>query len=68
MSVVSVAVAVAVGFLACAIVVTNNLRDIPSDAIAAKRTLAVRIGDHASAGATSRCSWGRSWSQRWSRY
>ncbi|MEO9139286.1 MAG: 1,4-dihydroxy-2-naphthoate polyprenyltransferase [Jatrophihabitans sp.] len=42
----AVAVAVAMGLLACAILVINNLRDIPSDAIAGKRTLAVRIGDH----------------------
>ena len=35
----------AVGFLATALLVVNNLRDIPSDAEAEKRTLAVRIGD-----------------------
>jgi len=33
------------GALACAILVTNNLRDIPTDAAAGKRTLAVRLGD-----------------------
>ncbi|GAA1138528.1 1,4-dihydroxy-2-naphthoate polyprenyltransferase [Ornithinicoccus hortensis] len=33
-----------VGFLACAILVTNNLRDIPGDTDAGKRTLAVRLG------------------------
>ena len=33
------------GALACAILVTNNLRDIPTDAVAGKRTLAVRLGD-----------------------
>ncbi len=43
----SVAVAVPVGFLACAILVANNLRDIPTDALAHKLTLAVRIGDTA---------------------
>jgi 1,4-dihydroxy-2-naphthoate polyprenyltransferase len=32
------------GFLACALLVTNNLRDIPGDAAVGKRTLAVRIG------------------------
>lgn len=32
------------GALACAILVTNNLRDIPTDAVAGKRTLAVRLG------------------------
>jgi 1,4-dihydroxy-2-naphthoate octaprenyltransferase len=33
-----------VGLLATAILVTNNLRDIPTDARAGKRTLAVRFG------------------------
>ncbi|GAC1440331.1 MAG: 1,4-dihydroxy-2-naphthoate polyprenyltransferase [Mycobacteriales bacterium] len=33
------------GSLACAILVTNNLRDIPTDTTAGKRTLAVRLGD-----------------------
>jgi 1,4-dihydroxy-2-naphthoate octaprenyltransferase len=33
------------GFLAVAILVVNNLRDIPTDAASGKRTLAVRIGD-----------------------
>ena len=42
-----VVAAVGVGLLACAILVTNNLRDIPSDTDAGKRTLAVRIGDRA---------------------
>ena len=36
---------VACGALACAILVTNNLRDIPTDAVAGKRTLAVQLGD-----------------------
>ena len=36
---------VGVGALACAILVANNLRDIPTDTIAGKRTLAVRLGD-----------------------
>jgi 1,4-dihydroxy-2-naphthoate octaprenyltransferase len=35
------------GLLAVAILVVNNLRDIPTDAAAGKRTLAVRIGDRA---------------------
>lgn len=37
--------AVAVGLLACALLVVNNLRDIPTDRAAGKRTLAVRLGD-----------------------
>jgi 1,4-dihydroxy-2-naphthoate octaprenyltransferase len=34
-----------VGFLACALLVVNNLRDIPTDREVGKRTLAVRLGD-----------------------
>lgn len=37
--------AVGVGFLACALLVVNNLRDIPTDREVGKRTLAVRLGD-----------------------
>jgi 1,4-dihydroxy-2-naphthoate octaprenyltransferase len=37
--------AVGVGALACAILVANNLRDVPTDAEAGKRTLAVVLGD-----------------------
>ena len=33
------------GFLAVAILVANNLRDIPTDSATGKRTLAVRLGD-----------------------
>ncbi len=36
---------VGVGALACAILVVNNLRDIPTDRVAAKLTLAVRLGE-----------------------
>ncbi|MBK6872121.1 MAG: 1,4-dihydroxy-2-naphthoate polyprenyltransferase [Kineosporiaceae bacterium] len=36
--------AVAIGLLACAILVANNLRDVPTDTAAGKHTLAVRIG------------------------
>jgi len=38
--------AVGVGLLACALLMVNNLRDIPTDAVSGKRTLAVRLGDH----------------------
>ncbi|MFL6101443.1 MAG: 1,4-dihydroxy-2-naphthoate polyprenyltransferase [Actinomycetales bacterium] len=41
----SLAGACAVGALACAILVANNLRDIPTDEQTGKRTLAVRLGD-----------------------
>ena len=37
--------AVAVGFLACSLLVINNLRDRLGDEKAGKRTLAVRLGD-----------------------
>ena len=37
--------AVGIGALACAILVANNLRDIPTDIDAGKRTLAVVLGD-----------------------
>jgi 1,4-dihydroxy-2-naphthoate octaprenyltransferase len=39
--------AVGIGSLACAVLVANNLRDIPTDAVTGKRTLAVRLGDAA---------------------
>ncbi|MEP7025391.1 MAG: 1,4-dihydroxy-2-naphthoate octaprenyltransferase, partial [Actinomycetota bacterium] len=41
----AVAAAVPVGLLACALLVINNLRDIPGDTVAGKRTLAVMAGD-----------------------
>ncbi len=37
--------ATGVGLLACALLMINNLRDIPTDVVAGKRTVAVRIGD-----------------------
>jgi 1,4-dihydroxy-2-naphthoate octaprenyltransferase len=37
--------AIPVGLLACALLVINNLRDIPTDETVGKRTLAVVIGD-----------------------
>jgi 1,4-dihydroxy-2-naphthoate octaprenyltransferase len=36
---------VGIGALACAILVVNNLRDVPTDTVAGKRTLAVRLGE-----------------------
>jgi 1,4-dihydroxy-2-naphthoate polyprenyltransferase len=42
----SVLAAVPVGLLATALLVVNNLRDIPTDTVAGKRTLAVRLGAH----------------------
>ncbi|WP_449278354.1 1,4-dihydroxy-2-naphthoate polyprenyltransferase [Leucobacter sp. GX24907] len=36
-----------VGLFAVAVLVVNNLRDIPTDRLAGKKTLAVRIGDRA---------------------
>jgi len=41
----SIAMGCAAGSVACALLVVNNLRDIPTDTLAGKRTLAVRIGD-----------------------
>ncbi|HSL58528.1 MAG TPA: 1,4-dihydroxy-2-naphthoate polyprenyltransferase [Acidimicrobiales bacterium] len=41
---------VPVGLLATALLVVNNLRDIPGDTAAGKRTLAVRLGDRATRG------------------
>jgi 1,4-dihydroxy-2-naphthoate octaprenyltransferase len=43
----AVLASIPVGLLATALLVVNNLRDIPTDAAAGKRTLAVRLGDHA---------------------
>jgi 1,4-dihydroxy-2-naphthoate octaprenyltransferase len=40
----AVAGAFAVGLLACAILLVNNLRDVETDAASGKRTLAVRVG------------------------
>ncbi|QIM15735.1 1,4-dihydroxy-2-naphthoate polyprenyltransferase [Leucobacter insecticola] len=37
-----------VGLFAVAVLVVNNLRDIPTDTLAGKRTLAVRMGERAS--------------------
>jgi 1,4-dihydroxy-2-naphthoate octaprenyltransferase len=39
------AASVPAGLLACALLIVNNLRDIPGDTLAGKRTLEVRLGD-----------------------
>lgn len=44
-SAVSLAASVSVGLWATALLVINNLRDIPGDTISGKQTLAVRIGE-----------------------
>jgi 1,4-dihydroxy-2-naphthoate polyprenyltransferase len=38
--------AVAIGLLACALLMVNNLRDVPTDALVGKRTVAVRLGEY----------------------
>jgi 1,4-dihydroxy-2-naphthoate octaprenyltransferase len=44
-SIPAVCAALGVGSLTCAILVANNLRDIPTDAASRKQTLAVRLGE-----------------------
>jgi 1,4-dihydroxy-2-naphthoate octaprenyltransferase len=39
---------IAIGFLACAVLMVNNIRDIEQDKLAGKRTLAVLLGNRAS--------------------
>jgi 1,4-dihydroxy-2-naphthoate polyprenyltransferase len=41
----SIVAGAAMGCLSCALLVVNNLRDIPGDTVAGKLTLAVRFGD-----------------------
>ena len=41
----ALAASVPAGLLACALLIVNNLRDIPGDTLAGKQTLAVRLGD-----------------------
>ena len=41
----AVLAACGIGFLACALLMVNNIRDIPTDREVGKNTLAVRIGD-----------------------
>ena len=38
---------VAVGLIACAVLMVNNIRDLPQDKLAGKRTLAVLVGNRA---------------------
>ncbi|MFT4186275.1 MAG: 1,4-dihydroxy-2-naphthoate polyprenyltransferase [Micrococcaceae bacterium] len=40
-----VVLAISIGLFACAVLVANNLRDIPTDAEVGKNTLAVRLGE-----------------------
>ncbi|MDM8085535.1 1,4-dihydroxy-2-naphthoate polyprenyltransferase [Cellulomonas cellasea] len=42
----AVAGAVAIGLLACALLMANNLRDVPTDVLVGKHTLAVRLGEY----------------------
>ena len=53
---VGVALAVTTGALSSAVLVANNLRDIPTDAESGKITLAVRLGDKGHASSIS-CCW-----------
>ncbi len=41
----AVVACIPVGLLATALIVVNNLRDIPGDTVAGKRTMAVKLGD-----------------------
>ena len=41
----AIGASIPVGFLATALLVVNNLRDIPTDAVSGKHTLAVRMGE-----------------------
>ncbi|MBB5788038.1 1,4-dihydroxy-2-naphthoate polyprenyltransferase [Jiangella mangrovi] len=45
---VSLVSAVAIGCLACALLLVNNIRDVPTDAASGKRTLAVTLGEQRS--------------------
>jgi 1,4-dihydroxy-2-naphthoate octaprenyltransferase len=47
--------ALAVGLIACALLVVNNLRDVDTDRVTGKRTLAVRIGKSATRGLYTMC-------------
>ncbi|MBZ2198046.1 1,4-dihydroxy-2-naphthoate polyprenyltransferase [Occultella gossypii] len=43
--------AVGIGLLACALLMANNIRDIPTDSVVGKHTLAVRLGERRARGA-----------------
>lgn len=49
----ALAAGVAIGALSVAILLVNNLRDIPTDELSGKRTLAVRMGEHGTRAAYS---------------
>ena len=51
----ALAAAIPVGLLACALLVINNLRDIPTDEASGKRTLAVVLGDRRTRLLYARC-------------
>jgi len=53
----AIAAAVPVGLLACALLVINNLRDIPTDEATGKRTLAVVLGDRRTRVLYAGCVW-----------
>ena len=55
---------IGVGSLACALLVVNNLRDIPTDTVAGKRTLAVRLGSDQHPSALRRVGLHARWSSR----
>jgi 1,4-dihydroxy-2-naphthoate polyprenyltransferase len=42
---VGIGASVGVGLLSCAVLVANNLRDVPTDTVSGKRTLAVLLGE-----------------------
>ena len=45
MTALALVASIAVGAIACALLVVNNLRDLDGDALVGKRTLAVKLGD-----------------------
>ena len=47
----------ALGLLSVALLMANNIRDIPTDRESGKMTAAVRLGDHPSRWAFAACAW-----------